>query len=478
MEKCRMYGRKAHIVALCGLGDYITFVARIKKFREMEGIEHLILWVGGHGKMPEKIKSIIEKQEGINEVKIIDNFSQHNQVDTVFKYIKGKKTEKADLVQDWSFVKEIFTHQEVPFLKYDIQYPFELKMSDEDRTWADKFFETRGLNEIKTVCVHPVTKEGNVEGFNYDIQAGRFWDKVQYKEMIKKFLDNDYVVLLMGIPGEEWGLDELVDDKNMISCIGLDIPKTIAILQRSKRFFGCNSWDWEVVSRSGGTAFAFYTKNEFFIKLHLPQFNQEYFRHTHIETDRWCPVEAAWRMWQALEERRNLSEEIKVSCCMIAQNCVADVGKVIRNVKNHVDEIVVVDGESKDGTGKIAQHLGAKVIEHSFENDFAAQKNIALENCQYDWRLLVDSDEIFHSLFLHQMKQWIWMYPDHDCFYLPRENVVMGLTEEEIKARNLKIDEMQRMMWNDPQGRLMYKWYRFFGTVHEQLVIEDKWKTK
>ena len=44
------------------------------------------------------------------------------------------------------------------------------------------------------------------------------------------------------------------------------------------------------------------------------------------------------------------------------------------------DEILVIDGGSKDETQSIAQKLGAKVIFHELNNDYASQRNFGIEN--------------------------------------------------------------------------------------------------
>jgi len=57
------------------------------------------------------------------------------------------------------------------------------------------------------------------------------------------------------------------------------------------------------------------------------------------------------------------------------------------------DEILVVDDNSIDKTRKLAKKEGARVIERSLNNDFAAQRNFGLEAAKYDWIFFVDADE-------------------------------------------------------------------------------------
>jgi glycosyltransferase involved in cell wall biosynthesis len=56
------------------------------------------------------------------------------------------------------------------------------------------------------------------------------------------------------------------------------------------------------------------------------------------------------------------------------------------------DEIVVVDGGSRDGTVGLARTLGCRVVSHPLD-DFAAQRNRALHAATGDWVLSIDADE-------------------------------------------------------------------------------------
>lgn len=57
-----------------------------------------------------------------------------------------------------------------------------------------------------------------------------------------------------------------------------------------------------------------------------------------------------------------------------------------------VDELVVFDSCSSDRTCDIAREHGARVIQLPFEN-YAAQRNAALQAVQSDWVFFVDADE-------------------------------------------------------------------------------------
>ncbi len=56
------------------------------------------------------------------------------------------------------------------------------------------------------------------------------------------------------------------------------------------------------------------------------------------------------------------------------------------------DEILVVDSFSTDATVELARKLGARVVQHPFQ-DYAAQRNFAQSQATHDWVLFVDADE-------------------------------------------------------------------------------------
>ena len=69
------------------------------------------------------------------------------------------------------------------------------------------------------------------------------------------------------------------------------------------------------------------------------------------------------------------------------------IGEAIDNVKDIVDEVLVVDSGSVDRTVEIAESKGAKVVYHKFEN-FGAQWNFALSlPIKSEWTMKMDPDE-------------------------------------------------------------------------------------
>ncbi|HXX22315.1 MAG TPA: glycosyltransferase [Terriglobia bacterium] len=65
----------------------------------------------------------------------------------------------------------------------------------------------------------------------------------------------------------------------------------------------------------------------------------------------------------------------------------------LESVKDLVDEIVIADTGSQDGTQEVARRFGARCVSIPWEDHFARARNRALEAIRCDWVLSMDADE-------------------------------------------------------------------------------------
>lgn len=82
----------------------------------------------------------------------------------------------------------------------------------------------------------------------------------------------------------------------------------------------------------------------------------------------------------------------KLSLVVITYNEESNLDRCLLSAKGVVDEIVVVDSFSADGTVAIAQKHGATVIQRVFDG-YGQQKNFATSAASNDWVLSLDADE-------------------------------------------------------------------------------------
>ncbi len=105
------------------------------------------------------------------------------------------------------------------------------------------------------------------------------------------------------------------------------------------------------------------------------------------------------------------------------QNNIAD---CLESVKDLADEIVVVDGNSKDLTGQLATKLGAKVIKTENREMFHINKNLAIDNCHNNWILLLDADERISVNLAKEIIHVISSNPEENGFWINRKNWFLG----------------------------------------------------
>jgi glycosyltransferase involved in cell wall biosynthesis len=88
------------------------------------------------------------------------------------------------------------------------------------------------------------------------------------------------------------------------------------------------------------------------------------------------------------------------------------------------DEIVVVDGGSRDATVAIARQHGCRVDERPFDN-YAMQRNRALEIARGDWVLSLDADEIPTPGFADELRNRL-SATRADVFRVPIRSAIFG----------------------------------------------------
>jgi glycosyltransferase involved in cell wall biosynthesis len=84
---------------------------------------------------------------------------------------------------------------------------------------------------------------------------------------------------------------------------------------------------------------------------------------------------------------------MKISACLIVKDEERHLDRCLSSLQGIVDEIVVVDTGSTDGTLEIAQSHGAVIGSFDWCDDFSAARNASLDLATGDWVLWIDADE-------------------------------------------------------------------------------------
>lgn len=146
---------------------------------------------------------------------------------------------------------------------------------------------------------------------------------------------------------------------------------------------------------------------------------------------------------------------IRISAVLIVKNEERHLERCLASLKGKVDEIVVVDTGSADGTVAIAESFGAKIGRFDWCDDFAAARNASLELASGDWALWIDADETIDE------SSWgaIWeavVRPHFGGFF--------------VKIANFT-DEHEKSQYTHSPIRLfqLRPEIRFEGRIHEQV---------
>jgi tetratricopeptide (TPR) repeat protein len=107
-----------------------------------------------------------------------------------------------------------------------------------------------------------------------------------------------------------------------------------------------------------------------------------------------------------------------LSLCMIVKNEERFLRNCLESAKDVVDEIVIVDTGSTDGTLAIAREYGAKIIEYVWNDDFSEARNLSLQHATGTWALWMDADEEIAPGSGVHFREAIQSAPDHVGGYM------------------------------------------------------------
>lgn len=85
---------------------------------------------------------------------------------------------------------------------------------------------------------------------------------------------------------------------------------------------------------------------------------------------------------------------ITVSLCMIVKNESAVLGRCLDSVCDLVDEIIVVDTGSTDGTKQIAKRYTDNIYDFIWQDDFSAARNESFAHATMQYCLWLDADDV------------------------------------------------------------------------------------
>lgn len=100
-----------------------------------------------------------------------------------------------------------------------------------------------------------------------------------------------------------------------------------------------------------------------------------------------------------------------LSCCLILKNEINNIEKCIVSIQEKlsgiVNDIVVVDTGSTDGTRELVEELGCRVYDFEWVDDFAKARNCSINHAKNDWIFIIDGDEYIESVNIEELRSFI-----------------------------------------------------------------------
>ncbi|MFW5940249.1 MAG: glycosyltransferase family 2 protein [Chloroflexota bacterium] len=121
--------------------------------------------------------------------------------------------------------------------------------------------------------------------------------------------------------------------------------------------------------------------------------------------------------------RRITAEPQKLTAIILTLNEADHIGECVASL-SWADRVLVFDSYSDDDTIERARAAGADVSQSRFQN-YAQQRNAALDAVETDWVLFVDADERGTSELGREIRQVMAERPEAG-WYVPRHNYIFG----------------------------------------------------
>lgn len=149
-----------------------------------------------------------------------------------------------------------------------------------------------------------------------------------------------------------------------------------------------------------------------------------------------------------------------LSLCMIVRNEADCIARCLDSAKPLVDEMIVVDTGSTDGSDTLCKSKGAKVLQFPWNNDFSEARNFSLDQASGDWILWLDADEKIEGTRDQLLK--LMSSEDYDLYAFRLHNYFGE------RAQSSQIISMAHpRLFRNGIG------FRFRNRIHESLNVEE-----
>ncbi len=183
--------------------------------------------------------------------------------------------------------------------------------------------------------------------------------------------------------------------------------------------------------------------------------------------------------------------KVPLSAVLIAQDEQTRIADAVASAA-FCDEVLVVDGGSRDRTGEVAAAAGARVLENRPFPGFVPQRRFAAAAARHDWLLVLDADERVTPALRQEIEALRALEPALAGYRIPRVTHYLG---REIRGTDwypdpqLRLLDRRRAHWPDalvhesarvdgPVGRLRGELeHRPYASVSDHLLRIDRYTT-
>lgn len=150
-----------------------------------------------------------------------------------------------------------------------------------------------------------------------------------------------------------------------------------------------------------------------------------------------------------------------VTAVILTKNEESQLPDLIKNIKGLTDHILIIDSGSTDNTVALAESLGATVVFRAWTNDFAAQRNFALNHVTTSWIFYLDADERLSDELIKAIQSIVNSNLLSHSFSMERRSDIFG---KELKKGAMKPDIVTRLF---PSTKVTW-----VNKVHERPVTD------
>lgn len=121
----------------------------------------------------------------------------------------------------------------------------------------------------------------------------------------------------------------------------------------------------------------------------------------------------------------SMEKKVRISAVINVRNEAENLEKCLKSISGFVDETIVVDMHSTDGSAEIAKKYNATVFPYKPMKYVEPARNFALGKASGKWILLLDPDEYLHKTLKKELLR-ITNRSDIDFVKMPRKNMIFG----------------------------------------------------